>query len=109
MGLLHPISVGTALLVGAALLTWGKRLLTPNQTWADLTYYSRYSLLVSAAALSFGYAVFVTTALWSALALPDLGKWAGIVLWILAGVMAGIGGVMILVVRLSNRISRSRP
>lgn len=106
MGLLHPISVGGALLVGSALLTLGRRLLTPNHTWADLTYFSRYSLLISATAMSFGYFAFATLAPWSTLGLPDLGKWTGVVLWILAGVMAGIGAVMVLVVRLSNRLSR---
>ena len=105
MGLLHPISVGAALIVGAALLTWGRRLLTPDDTWADLSYYSRYSLLIAASGMCLGYFA-VTSAPWSTLDLPDFGKWMGVVLWVLAGVMGGIGGVMVLVVHLSNRLSR---
>jgi hypothetical protein len=105
--MLHPIIVGTALLAGAALLTWARRVLTPPGTWAALPYSNRYSLLVSIAGLSVGYFAIATVDSWSAFGLPDVGKWAGVFLWILAGVMSGIGGVMLLIVYLSNRLSRT--
>lgn len=109
MGLLHPISVGAVLCVGAALLTWGRRLLTVNPAWAELGYYNRYSMLICTFGMSFGYfrlVDFVATTPGFPSFLPGFLHWTGIAFWIVGGLMGAIGGVMVSVVGLTRFLTR---